>query len=150
KLVRAELGDDQPKEVQERLLREGKSIAQLAHPNIVSVFDMGATGGEVFIAMELVEGGSLKRWLRETKPAWPVAREKFLAAGAGLSAAHRAGLVHRDFKPENVLIGDDGRVRVTDFGLASTNLAPLSMAAQPVVTGPRFRLTQSGAVMGTP
>ncbi|MBK7864939.1 MAG: serine/threonine protein kinase [Archangiaceae bacterium] len=147
KLVR---GDAAAAEVTERLLREGKSIAQLSHPNIVSVFDMGQSDGQVFVAMELVGGGSLKTWLRRAPRAWPEVLEKFTAAGQGLAAAHRAGLVHRDFKPENVLIGDDGRVRVTDFGLASAaGVVPLpapgsgSDPADP-------RLTRSGAVLGTP
>jgi tetratricopeptide (TPR) repeat protein len=146
KLVR---GDPSAPEVTERLLREGKSIAQLSHPNIVSVFDMGTSDGQVFVAMELVGGGSLKKWLKERPRAWPEVLEKLLAAAHGLAAAHRANLVHRDFKPENVLVGNDGRVRVTDFGLASAAGAP-ALGALPAPPSGEERLTLSGAVLGTP
>ncbi|MBL8957872.1 MAG: protein kinase, partial [Myxococcaceae bacterium] len=147
KLVRKERGA--PAEVESRLMREGKSIAQLAHQNIVSVFDMGSSDGQVFVAMELVGGGSLKKWLRDGPRHWREVLEKFVAAGDGLAAAHKAGIVHRDFKPENVLVGEDGRVRVTDFGLASSvGILPELQAPSPGTLD--VRLTQSGAVMGTP
>src|SRR5581483_9051057 len=124
KLVRGERHAGGLSEVKERLLREGKSIAQLSHPNIVAVFDMGTSEGEVYVAMELVEGGSLRQWLTSAPRHWREVLERFIAAGQGLAAAHRAGLVHRDFKPENVLVGKDGRVRVTDFGLAASVPVP--------------------------
>ena len=134
-----------------RLQREGRSIAQLSHSNIVAVFDMGTCEGQVFIAMELVEGGSLRQWLREEKRGWREVLEKFLAAGHGLAAAHRAGLAHRDFKPENVLVGRDGRVRVTDFGLAASTSAapPVSFDSSPGNTEVG-RLTRTGGLLGTP
>ena len=102
-----------------RLLREARAMAQLSHPNVLAVYDIGELDGNVFLAMELVEGGTLTQWLRQKKRSWREVFEVFLAAGRGLSAAHAAGLIHRDFKPDNVLVGKDGRVRVTDFGLAS-------------------------------
>jgi tetratricopeptide (TPR) repeat protein len=152
KLVRAGGDTGALEEVKVRLLREGKSIAQLAHPNIVAVHDMGTSDDQVFIAMELVDGGSLKQWLKQQKRSWPEVVEKFLAAGEGLAAAHRARLVHRDFKPENVLVGNDGRVRVTDFGLARSSDAPPS--AQPSLGVPLEaldpRVTRTGAMLGTP
>ncbi len=101
-----------------RLLREGQVIAQLNHPNVVSVYDVGEVEGQPFIAMEHVEGGTLESWLVAQSRTAPEIVRMFLLAGEGLAAAHAAGIVHRDFKPSNVLVGDDGRVRVTDFGLA--------------------------------
>jgi serine/threonine protein kinase len=100
------------------LLREAQAMAQLAHPNVVTVFEAGTIDGCVFIAMELVEGMTLATWLAAARRARSDIITAFVAAGHGLAAAHAAGLIHRDFKPENVLIGHDGRVRVTDFGLA--------------------------------
>lgn len=101
------------------LLREARAMARLAHPNVITVHDAGEMDGEVFIAMEYVRGQTLRRWLQAPRP-WRDVVAMFRAAGAGLLAAHEAGLVHRDFKPDNVLVGEDGRVRVTDFGLART------------------------------
>ncbi len=155
KLVRGDGAPGALDEVKVRLLREGKSIAQLSHPNIVAVHDMGTFHGEVFIAMELVEGGTLKQWLREGPRSWQQVLEKFRAAGLGLSAAHRGKLVHRDFKPENVLLGTDGRVRVTDFGLVrSSDFTPLPVTLSPeprALASPEAELvTRSGAMVGTP
>jgi eukaryotic-like serine/threonine-protein kinase len=101
-----------------RLLREAQAIARLSHPNVVSVYDTGTFDDQVFVAMELVEGRNLRQWLGEAQRSWRDVLAVLLPAGRGLAAAHAAGLVHRDFKPENVLLGRDGRVRVADFGLA--------------------------------
>jgi serine/threonine protein kinase len=87
------------------------------------VYDVGTFGSSVFMAMELVEGTTLRAWLREKKRSAEEILDVFLAAGEGLAAAHRASIVHRDFKPSNLLIGADGRVRVADFGLARTSVA---------------------------
>ena len=99
--------------------REAQALARLSHPNVVAVHDVGVLDGEVFVAMELVVGATLRALARAARRA---RSREILAvlrqAGEGLAAAHAAGLVHRDFKPDNVLVGDDGRVRVTDFGLA--------------------------------
>ena len=108
-----------------RLLREARAMAQLSHPNVLAVYDVGELDGNVFLAMELVEGGTLTEWLRQKKRSWREVLDVLLAAARGLSAAHAVGLIHRDFKPDNVLVGTDGRVRVTDFGLASA-AAPAS------------------------
>ncbi|MFF5501781.1 Stk1 family PASTA domain-containing Ser/Thr kinase [Streptomyces roseolus] len=102
----------------ERFIREAKSVARLAHPNVVSVFDQGAEGAYVYLAMEYVSGCTLRDVLRERGALQPRAALDILEPVlAALGAAHRAGFVHRDMKPENVLIGDDGRVKVADFGL---------------------------------
>ncbi len=101
----------------ERFLREARAMARLSHPNVTQVYDVHAEGERLSIAMEFVEGTNLAEWGSEPKP-WREVLRIFLAAGRGLEAAHAAGLIHRDFKPANVLIGDDGRVSVTDFGLA--------------------------------
>jgi tetratricopeptide (TPR) repeat protein/predicted Ser/Thr protein kinase len=116
KLVRTGGVEETP--FRERLLREARALARLSHPNVVTIYDAGVFGdNEVFIAMEFVEGTTLRRWLR-TPRSIAERLDAFLEAGAGLAAAHRAGLVHRDFKPDNVIVGEDGRVRVVDFGLA--------------------------------
>jgi len=102
----------------ERFIREAKSVARLAHPNVVGVFDQGAQGAYVYLAMEYVAGCTLRDVLRERGALQPRAALDILEPVlAALGAAHRAGFVHRDMKPENVLIGDDGRVKVADFGL---------------------------------
>jgi len=103
----------------ERLLAEGQAIARLSHPNVVSVFYVGEHRGDVFVAMEYVDGGTLRDWVRRDKPALGDLLDAVVGAGRGLAAAHEHGLVHRDFKPDNVLVGADGRVRVVDFGLAT-------------------------------
>ena len=101
-----------------RLLREAQAMARLQHPNVIAVHDVGTVGDEVFIAMELVRGRTLGTLLEEERPPLPRVLALFRQAGEGMAAAHAAGLVHRDFKPHNVLVGDDGRARVLDFGLA--------------------------------
>ena len=114
KLVRA-VG---PVELQRALvLREAQALARLAHPNVVAVHDVAWLGERMCVAMELVEGGTLREWLRGAKRSSREILGVLLQAGRGLAAAHAAGLVHRDFKPENLMVGDDGRARVTDFGL---------------------------------
>jgi tetratricopeptide (TPR) repeat protein/predicted Ser/Thr protein kinase len=99
------------------LLGEAQALARLAHPNVIHVYEVGETGDQVFLAMEFVRGQTLRQWLRQPRP-WPEVVAMFLQAGRGLAAAHQAGLVHCDFKPENALVGQDGRLRVLDFGLA--------------------------------
>jgi tetratricopeptide (TPR) repeat protein len=133
-----------------RLQREGRAIAKLAHPNVVAVFDVGAEGGNVFVAMELVDGGSLDRWIAAESRDWREVVDVFLQAGEGLAAAHAAGMIHRDFKPANVLIGTDGRARVTDFGLARPTQRTGDTTKMPKRSGSDVELTQTGAMVGTP
>ncbi len=115
-------GEGSTPQAQQELLREAKAAAALTHPNVVTIFEAGLEGEVVYLAMELVRGPTLRDWLQERRRTWREIVAMFAAAGRGLEAAHQAGLVHRDFKPANVLVGDDGRPRVADFGLA--RLAP--------------------------
>ncbi|MES1210170.1 MAG: protein kinase, partial [Pseudomonadota bacterium] len=105
-------------EAKSRLLREAQAIARLQHPNVVVVYDVGTHGDNVFIAMEFVEGRTVNGWLQSARRTRREILDVYLAAGRGLAAAHAAGLVHRDFKPDNVMVTNDGQVRVMDFGLA--------------------------------
>jgi hypothetical protein len=134
KLVRSK--DEHPA-YRARLLREAQAMAKLEHANVVRVYEVGTVQGRLFVAMELVEGATLSAWLREPRD-WRAVIAMFLEIGAGLAAVHHAGLVHRDFKPDNVLVDRDGHARVADFGLARVESAE------------RSPLTQTGALMGTP
>jgi serine/threonine protein kinase len=152
KLLRANLGGT-AKEARARLKREAQAIAQLNHPNVVGVYDVGETDdGDVYVAMEFVEGDTLTTWLRRWPRTWRDILDVFHQAARGLMAAHSVGLLHRDFKPDNVLVGGDGRVRVSDFGLARSLLGPdeiPSHSRQP--SSPlHVDLTATGTVLGTP
>jgi len=113
----------------EQLVREGQALARASHPNIVPVYDVGLHEGRLFLAMEYVEGETLAAWLRREPRAPSTIVDVFLAAGRGLAAVHALGIVHRDFKPTNVLVGHDERVRVLDFGLACEAEAGSTIAA---------------------
>ena len=115
KLIRAKVAGP---DLETRLLREAKAMARLSHPEVISVYDAGRHGDRLFIAMEFVDGGTLGDWLKATPRSSREILAVYVRAGRGLAQAHAAGIVHRDFKPDNVLVGVDGRVRVTDFGLA--------------------------------
>lgn len=104
-------------DAEQRLFREAQALAQLSHPNVVPVFDVGRHEGRVWLAMEHISGQTLRAWA-DAAPRRPAEiLEVWLAAGRGLAAIHAIGLVHRDIKPDNVMIGEDGRVRIVDFGL---------------------------------
>lgn len=138
----------------EQLLREAKALAKLSHPNVIVVYDVGRAYDQTYMAMEFVDGPTVKTWLSKVRPNTQRIIEVFLDAGGGLAAAHRAGLIHRDFKPENVLIGSDDRVRVTDFGLAR----PLRLVAaktsktqdEEALVAPSEALNVSTRLEGTP
>jgi tetratricopeptide (TPR) repeat protein/predicted Ser/Thr protein kinase len=162
KLVRADLGGER---AQRRLRHEARALARLAHPNIVAVHDVGRHGPQTFVAMEFVPGEPLGAWLAARRRPWREVVEVFRQAGEGLRAAHAAGVVHRDVKPQNFILGDDGRVRVLDFGLArlgeptdgpaSTRGAPgggPASGAEPDAAHARpveARLTDQGRLLGT-
>lgn len=138
KLLHAGVGGSTDAARREQLLREGRALAKLSHPNVLAVYDVGTFEDDVFIATEFVEGPTLRQWLRQARRSRAEIVGAFLTAGAGLAAAHRAGLVHRDVKPANVLVGADGRVRVLDFGLAEPEgNAPLAGAGgtEPAIAG---------------
>jgi len=135
-------------QAQQRLLREAQSVAQLQHPNVVALHQVGIHDGQVYLVMEFVDGGTLRQWGDAQPRPWHEVVNAYRQAGAGLAAAHAAGLIHRDFKPDNVLIGKDGRVRVSDFGLVG---APgSSEQTSQTIDSVDVRLTQTGAVLGTP
>ncbi len=146
--------DAQTPDARRRLLREAQGVAQLAHENVVVVHEVGTHEGRDYIAMEYVAGGTLTKW--QVGKSWLEILAMYMRAGRGLVAAHEAGLVHRDFKPDNVLVGDDGRARVSDFGLvATTDERPAedlshterSLRDESVLA---VTLTRTGSIMGTP
>jgi serine/threonine protein kinase len=132
KILRAEPADKAiGEDARQRMEREARAVKRLAHPNVVAVYDVGDIGDAMFVVMEFVPGETLAKWLDEPR-AHTETVERFVEAGRGLAAAHEAGLVHRDFKPGNVLIGLDGRARVTDFGLARrSSFAPRRTETMP-------------------
>ncbi|RMG14486.1 MAG: serine/threonine protein kinase [Planctomycetota bacterium] len=126
-------------EFRERFLREAKKLAQLTHANVVQIYDFGSEGDYAYMAMQLLEGGSLQELLEERGRLPPREAARIVREAArGLARAHRAGVVHRDIKPANILLGDDGEVRLGDFGLVKQR------------GGDEQPLTQTGAVLGTP
>src|SRR5262249_48016523 len=130
---------------------EAQAMARLTHPNVVTVHDVGVHDGRLFVAMEFVEGETLRQWLVTGKRPWREGGARFTQAGRGLAAAHGAGIVHRDFKPDNVLCGRDGKIGVADFGLARSADGPA--ADDPAQGAPPDKLdalTQTGTVLGTP
>jgi tetratricopeptide (TPR) repeat protein len=136
-----------------RLLREAQALARLSHPNVVAVHDVGTFGEQVYVAMEFVQGRTLTAWLAEEPRNWKVVLATMRAAAEGLVAAHAAGLVHRDLKPDNLMVGADGRVRVMDFGLARAGVEGVVVPQDVEPARPSVldaELTTTGAVLGTP
>ncbi len=148
----------------QRFVREAQALARLSHPNVVAVYGVGtlSDGETVYVVMEHVDGDTLRVWSAQGRRSVDEIVEVFLAAGRGLAAAHAAGIVHRDFKPDNVMVDGRGRVRVLDFGLALVGGGPAtdsvlgppssggSAAGDSLSIGPDDRLTEAGVVMGTP
>ncbi len=145
----------------QRLIREAQAMAKLSHPNVVQVYEVGEVDGRAFVAMELVEGETVSQWIRrQPRPDWRACVQVFIQLGQGLAAAHAQGLVHRDFKPANAIIDDEGRARVLDFGLARQAGARAegyessadSLEADDEAKGSALStpMTRTGAMLGTP
>jgi serine/threonine protein kinase len=125
-----------------QLAREAQALARLSHPNVVTVHDIGSWNEQLFLAMEFIDGWTVRSWLDERRPGAAEVLRVLVAAGRGLAAAHAAGIVHRDFKPDNVLVGRGGRACVSDFGLARS--APVAVA------GPAAEARNASSIAGTP
>ncbi len=153
KLIRPQLGRTSG-HARVRLLREAQAAARLKHPHVVTVYEAGEAQGVSFIALEYVQGVSLRTWLRQGTHTWREVLAVFLDAGEGLAAAHRAGVLHRDFKPDNVLLDRDGRAKVADFGLAAGVQDEALQRTYENLTGSHesldLRMTKTGTLLGTP
>ncbi len=148
KLIRG--GQDSPA-ARVRLVREAQALAKLTHPNVVAVHDAGTHRGQVWLSMEFVIGRTLRDWIATEKPNWQRVLAVVMQAGQGIAAAHSEGLLHRDIKPDNLMVGDDERVRVMDFGLARAEEP--DERTRNLVTHPNVlsvELTAVGAILGTP
>jgi tetratricopeptide (TPR) repeat protein len=147
---------DQRADAHPRLMREAQAMAKLNHPNVAAVYEVGAQGAQLYLAMELVAGDTLRAWLDAKRRPWREVLAVYVQAGRGLAAAHALGIVHRDFKPDNAVVGSDGRVRVVDFGLArrdtdaAAEARTLETGHDTSGTASDIPLTRSGAVLGTP
>jgi serine/threonine-protein kinase len=130
-----------------RLVREAQAMARVRHSNVISLFELGHSGEEMFIAMELVEGGTLRDWLRE-RHSWHDILDMFIRVGRGVACIHAHGIVHRDINPSNVFLERDGTPKLGDFGLALTG----DEVDEPMAPGPVLsaRITSPGSVLGTP
>ncbi|MBK9756439.1 MAG: serine/threonine protein kinase [Nannocystis sp.] len=155
KLLQPDTGGNQAsmsRDARARLVREAQALARLSHPGVVAIHDVGVHGDEVWIAMELVHGRVLRTWLSERRRSWREVLTVMIAAGRGLAAAHAAGLIHRDVKPDNVMIDDEGRVRVMDFGLArrgaSDDPSRPALASDGAMLA--IDVTTAGSLIGTP
>ena len=155
KLVLGTVAGSAGSDKRKRLEREARALAKLSHPNVIQVFEIGEHAGQLYIVMEFVDGTTLGGHFAELEglpDKWKVIVDAMLSAGAGLAAAHDAGLVHRDFKPDNVLVDRDGRVRVMDFGVAHAGQAPaldtLDIGDAPSTAA--VGMTRTGALVGTP
>ena len=165
KVIRPTSGGGSSQSSRGRLMREAQAMARVSHPNVITVYDVGTIDERIYIAMELIEGSTLGQWTRNEDEAgqahrrpWKEIVEVYCRAAEGLIAAHEAQLVHRDFKPQNVLVGHDGAPRVLDFGLArASNLPDVGASSNPthpdapsVNSQLDSKLTRTGAMIGTP
>ncbi|MBL9105443.1 MAG: serine/threonine protein kinase [Myxococcales bacterium] len=142
--------DDGDGEARTRAQIEAHALARVSHPNVVQIFESGSCGGQAFVAMELIEGVTLSEWQAAAPRTTAETLRMYVQAGRGLAAAHAVGVVHRDFKADNVVIGGDGRARVVDFGLALIVGGPQQVGSSSFDPDASVRLTSSGVVLGTP
>ena len=149
KFVRDDIKSETTSSHHKRLVREARALARLSHPNVVNIYDVAVHEDHVYLAMELVQGSDARRWIEFGKRSTREIVEVYLGAIAALSAAHSQGVIHRDFKPDNVLVGADGITRVTDFGLARGADAEMSMHAS-YTKGSLATVTATGWAVGTP
>ena len=148
----------QSRDQRSQIIREAQALARVSAPNVVHVYDVGELSGQVYIAMEFVNGTTLTQWQQQPGRTWQEVLRMYLTAGEGLCAVHQAGLVHRDFKADNVLIGEDGRPRVADFGLALSEQDPRTMlgldsgeqAVSPSSVSSPAEGASEGVILGTP
>ena len=138
-------------EARARLVREAQAMARLSHANVVHIYEADADDtGRIYIAMEFVDGTTLRKWIRSESRTWADVVAMFVQVGEGLAAAHEAGVVHRDFKPANVLVDTRGQPKVADFGLAGLDGSSLESAGLSEISAASPTLTQTGTLMGTP
>ena len=148
KVVQPELDDGE--EGSQRLVREAQALAQLSHPNIVPVYEVGRHEGKVYLVMEYVRGTTLREWSAAERT-WEATLDVYAQAAEGLEAVHAAGIVHRDVKPANIMVAEGGRTLLIDFGLACAETARSSVSEEPLFDASTdLKLTRPGAVMGTP
>ncbi len=165
KILRPQEGKGDKTRRQERLVREAKAMAKLSHPNVGAIYDVGVHGDQVFLAMEFLSGGTLRAWMAKKKRPWREVVDMFIQVGKGLAGAHAEGLIHRDFKPDNVLLDKNDVPKVVDFGLVRLTGAALDrstagsmdaitdeeVVALPLAqTALAANLTRTGALTGTP
>ncbi|WP_163992779.1 protein kinase domain-containing protein [Pyxidicoccus caerfyrddinensis] len=146
----ARLGEGSLAQARQRLEREARTMARLSHPHVARLHDVGEFEGQLFLVMELVEGGTLRRWLAEKPRTRREILARFIQAADGLAATHALGIIHRDFKPDNVLLTRDGQVRITDFGLANAAGGQGPPREDVAFVSGEAPLTVTGAFVGTP
>ncbi|MFY0562241.1 tetratricopeptide repeat protein [Archangium lansingense] len=146
----ARLGEGSLAQARQRLEREARTMARLSHPHVAQLHDVGEFQGQLFLVMELVEGGTLRGWLAEKPRTRREILARFIQAADGLAATHALGVIHRDFKPDNVLLTRDGQVRITDFGLANAAGALEPPREDAAFVSGGEPLTVTGAFLGTP
>lgn len=161
KLIHPQSDSVRQKHHRARLLREAQALAKLSHPNVVTVYDVDQIDDRLFIAMEFVEGETVAQWVERVSPGWKDILDVYLAAGRGLIAAHERRIIHRDIKPSNIVLGNDQRVRILDFGLAKGLIEEETLddvfpdpeedsSLHDVVLSARRTLTKTGPAIGTP
>jgi serine/threonine-protein kinase len=146
------LHGDGDRDARARVQREAQALARISHPNVVQIFEIGSYGAQMFVAMELVDGPTLTEWRAARPRALAEIVDMYIQAGRGLVASHSAGIIHRDYKADNVIVGRDGRARVADFGLARVLRSPPAPALPEPDPTPAasLEITRAGTIMGTP